>query len=291
MGIAPMQYTTLITTDVLARHITDPSWVVIDCRFSLDDPGAGAILYAGRHIPGAHYAHLDRHLSSRITESSGRHPLPDPELLCQRLGEWGVTPQSQVVVYDDAGGVFASRLWWLLRWLGHTAVAVLDGGWKRWCDDGGGQQKQAPATLPGNYPGKPDNSMWLTTAQLQEELAEGNILLIDARAPERFRGEVEPIDPVAGHIPSAVNHPYQENLNSIGLFKPTDHLRRAFDALIKGYTPQQVVHMCGSGVTACHNLLAMEIAGLHGSRLYAGSWSEWIRDKERPVARGRELKT
>lgn len=278
-----MRYTTLISTETLARHISDPAWVVIDCRFSLADPAAGGMLHADRHIPGAHYAHLDRHLSSRITETSGRHPLPDPEQLCQRLGEWGVTPHSQVVVYDDAGGAFAARLWWLLRWLGHEAVAVLDGGWSRWVQEGGMQQKPVPATLPGNYPGKPNESLWLTTAQLQEELEKGEILLIDARAPERYRGEVEPIDPVAGHVPGAINHPFQNNLNSLGLFKPADHQRRTFDALLDRRSPQQVVHMCGSGVTACHNLLAMEVAGLGGSRLYAGSWSEWIRDRARPV--------
>jgi thiosulfate/3-mercaptopyruvate sulfurtransferase len=281
-----MRYTTLISTDILACHISDPAWVVIDCRFALADPAAGGMLHADRHIPGAHYAHLDRHLSARITDTSGRHPLPDPEQLCLRLGEWGITPQSQVVAYDDAGGVFAARLWWLLRWLGHEAVAVLDGGWSRWCEEGGMQQKPVPVTLPGNYPGQPDNRLWLTATQLQDELIKAEIVLIDARAPERFRGEVEPIDPVAGHIPGAVNYPFQNNLNSRGLFKPADHLRRAFEPLLQGRPPQQVVHMCGSGVTACHNLLAMEIAGLSGSRLYAGSWSEWIRDRERGVATG-----
>ena len=281
-----MSYTTLISTDVLARHISDPTWVVIDCRFSLADPAAGGLLYADRHIPGAHYAHLDRHLSSRITDTSGRHPLPDLEMFCQRLGEWGITPQSQVVAYDDAGGIFAARLWWLLRWVGHEAVAVLDGGWSRWCEEGRTQQKQTPVTLPGNYPCRPDNAQWLTAVQLQEELLKGETVLIDARAPERFRGEVEPIDPVAGHVPGAVNYPFQNNLNGQGAFKPADHLRRALEPLLQGRSPQQVVHMCGSGVTACHNLLAMEAAGLSGSRLYAGSWSEWIRDKERPVATG-----
>ncbi len=285
LGDYHMRYSTLISTDVLARHISDPTWVVIDCRFSLADPAAGGMLYAGRHIPGAHYAHLDRHLSARITDTTGRHPLPDPELLCQRLGEWGITPQSQVVVYDDAGGAIAARLWWLLRWLGHDAVAVLDGGWSRWCDAGGAQQKSVPVTLPCNFPGQPDNSRWLTTAQLQEALAKDEIVLIDARAPERFSGEMETIDPVAGHIPGAINYPFQNNLNRVGLFKPADHLRSAFESLLQGRAPQQVVHMCGSGVTACHNLLAMEIAGLTGSRLYAGSWSEWIRDRERPAVR------
>ena len=280
-----MRYSTLVSTDVLASHISDPSWVVIDCRFSLTDPAAGSMLYAGRHIPGAHYAHLDRHLSAPITDTAGRHPLPNPELLCQRLGEWGITPQSQVVVYDDAGGAIAARLWWLLRWLGHEAVAVLEGGWSRWCEAGGEQQKAVPVTLPSSFIGQPDNRMWLTTDQLQEALAKGEIVLIDARAPERFSGEVEPIDPVAGHIPEAVNHSFQNNLNRVGLFKPADHLRLAFEPLLHGHPPQQVVHMCGSGVTACHNLLAMEIAGLKGSRLYAGSWSEWIKDRERPGVR------
>ncbi len=280
-----MRYSTLVSTDVLASHISDPAWVVIDCRFSLADAAAGGMLYAGRHIPGAHYAHLDRHLSARVTDLTGRHPLPEPEMLRQRLGEWGITPQSQVVVYDDAGGAIAARLWWLLRWLGHEAVAVLDGGWSRWCEAGGEQQKMVPVTLPSSFVGQPNNRMWLTTDQLQEALAKDEIVLVDARAPERFSGEVEQIDPVAGHIPEAVNHPFQNNLNRVGLFKPADHLRHAFEPLLRGRLPQQVVHTCGSGVTACHNLLAMEIAGLTGSRLYAGSWSEWIRDRERPCVR------
>ncbi|MDP3334909.1 MAG: sulfurtransferase [Methylococcaceae bacterium] len=280
-----MTHKTLISAETLNQHLTDPDWVIFDCRFSLTEPEAGGSAYRHGHIPGARYAHLDKDLSSAITDHTGRHPLPNFTVLAQKLGNWGVSNRSQVVVYDDAGGAFADRLWWLLRVLGHDNVAVLDGGIKQW-------QKQAlalttalpvfNATIFRPYL---NNELWLDAIQVQNSLAIKSICLIDARTPERYRGEQEPIDPVAGHIPGAINRPFQLNLDSQGLFLSPDVLRNQFKQLIGNTAPEQVVHYCGSGVTGCHNLLAMEHAGLTGSKLYAGSWSEWIRNKNRPVAR------
>ncbi len=281
-----MRYRTLVSTDVLARHISDPNWIVIDCRFSLADTTAGEFAYSQGHIPGAYYAHLDRDLSSAITETTGRHPLPSVDDFCQTLGGWGISSASQVVVYDDANGAFAARLWWMLRWVGHVDVAVLDGGWNKWKADGWEVQMQPHSALPAMYKGDALRDAWLSCDEVQAHLAHKDILLLDARAPERYRGEVEPIDPVAGHVPGAANRPFQENLDRFGLFKTPLQLNKEYEQLIAGRTPEQVVHMCGSGVTACHNLLAMEHAELTGSKLYAGSWSEWIRDIERPVGKG-----
>jgi thiosulfate/3-mercaptopyruvate sulfurtransferase len=278
-----MFYQTLVSCDALLRHLTDPNWIVVDCRFSLSDSEAGRRAYEAGHIPGARYAHLDHDLSGSVADNTGRHPLPDSNVLCSTLGDWGITPHSQVVVYDDAGGAVAGRLWWLLRWLGHQSVALLDGGWQAWQMQDRPQSQVAPVVLPSRYPGSADWTAWLDSAEVRQELDDQSILLIDARAAERFRGEIEPIDPIAGHVPGAVNRPLQLNLNQAGYFKNPDQLRAEFEDLLAGRPATEVVHMCGSGVTACHNLLAMEIAGLCGSRLYAGSWSEWLRDPHRPV--------
>jgi len=226
-------------------------------------------------------------LSSAITSQKGRHPLPDFRVLSQKLGNWSVSNQSQVIVYDDAGGAFAGRLWWLLRYLGHDKVAVLDGGIKRWQQQGYPIITRLPAIKPSTFRPYLQDSLCLNADQVQNRLAERSICLIDARTPERYRGEVEPIDPVAGHVRGAINRPFQANLAGSGEFLPVEQLRRQFQALIGDRPPEQVVHMCGSGVTACHNLFAMEYAGLKGSKLYAGSWSEWIRNKHRPITKGR----
>jgi thiosulfate/3-mercaptopyruvate sulfurtransferase len=278
-----MNYRTLINAATLQQHINQPNWVIIDCRFSLANSEAGGYAYRHGHIPNARYAHLDNDLSSRITDQTGRHPLPDFNMLANKLGAWGVSNQSQVVVYDDAGGAFAGRLWWLLRYLGHDNVAVLDGGIKHW------QQHyaittQLPPVKSTVFRAYLNSNLWLSARQIEDALAKKAITLIDARTPERYRGEQEPIDPVAGHIPYALNRPLQLNLNTQGLFLPAEQLRSQFKQLITNTIPEQVVHYCGSGVTACHNLLAMEHAGLSGSKVYAGSWSEWIRNKNRAVA-------
>lgn len=272
-----MLYQTLLSSEVLVNQLINPNWIVVDCRFLLNDTEAGRRAYQANHITRAHYAHLDEDLSGPITAKSGRHPLPDPDGLCHTLGTWGITPKSQVVVYDDAGGAMAVRLWWLLRWLGHQHVALLDGGWQRWQELGFPVQQTIPVSLPTTYASTENNQIWLTTAQVQQALEKGKIILIDARTAERFEGKVEPIDPVAGHIPSALNRPLQLNLDHKGCFKSPEQLRSEFGELLNGRATDEVVHMCGSGVTACHNLLAMEYAGLPGARLYPGSWSEWIK--------------
>jgi thiosulfate/3-mercaptopyruvate sulfurtransferase len=272
-----MLYQTLVSSEVLVNQLTNPNWIVVDCRFSLNDTEAGRWTYQVNHITGAHYAHLDEDLSGPITAKSGRHPLPDADDLCHKLGAWGVTAKSQVVVYDDVGGAMAARLWWLLRWLGHQHVALLDGGWQRWQALDFPVLQTIPVSLPTTYASTENNQIWLTTAQVQQSLEQGEIILIDARAAERFEGKVEPIDSVPGHVPGALNRPLQLNLDHKGCFKTTEQLRSEFGELLNGRAADQVVHMCGSGVTACHNLLAMEYAGLPGARLYPGSWSEWIK--------------
>lgn len=279
-------FTTLIPSGELAQNLSEPDWVVIDCRFVLAEPAAGERAYRQGHIPAAHYAHLERDLSSRVSIDSGRHPLPDRERLAAKLGACGVTPTSQVIVYDDANGAVAARLWWLLRWLGHTGVALLDGGWGQWLKEGRPVATDAVMQSQVTFVAQQADVKWMTTAEVQDAMLHRTIQLLDARSAERFRGEVEPIDTVAGHVPGAINRPLQYNLAEDGRFLPAEELQRQFAAQLGHVSPGQVVHMCGSGVTACHNLLAMEHAGLGGSRLYPGSWSEWIRDPARPVAKG-----
>jgi len=279
-----MTYNTLISATVLKQNLENPDWVVVDCRFSLADENVGSYSYRHGHIKNARYAHLNNDLSSAITDFTGRHPLPDFRVLAKKLGVWGISNKSQVVVYDDAGGAFAGRLWWLLRCLGHDKVAVLDGGIKHWQRLGFPVATVLPAIKSATFRPYLNSNNWLSASQVQDSLARRSICLIDARTPERYRGEQEPIDPIAGHIPHALNRPFQLNLDSQGLFLSPSQLHAQFKQLIGATAPGQVVHNCGSGVTACHNLLAMEYAGLTGSRLYAGSWSEWIRDKNRPVA-------
>ena len=274
----------LVTPEQLAARLD--SWVVIDCRFSLADTGYGRRVYAEGHIPGACYAHLDDDLSSPRTATTGRHPLPDLAAFCAKLGAWGITPDTQVVVYDDSFGSMAVRLWWLLRGLGHQKVALLDGNFPRWTREKRAVDTAAPAVTPAIYP-VPANVDWGVSAAHVETMRESPAhKLIDARPEMRFTGEVEKIDPVAGHIPGSVNWVYEENLDLDGTYLSADELREQYEALLGGVAPENVVHTCGSGVTACHNVLAMEIAGLSGSKLYPGSWSEWITDPARPVATG-----
>ncbi|UHD14879.1 sulfurtransferase [Thiocapsa bogorovii] len=276
----------LVDAPTLLAGIGDPDLRLFDCRFSLTDPEAGRRTYAEGHLPGAAYADLDVNLSSRIRPNTGRHPLPDPAHLAAWLGDCGVTPRTRVVVYDDVGGGFAVRLWWLLRWIGHDRVALLGGGLQAWIAAGDALTREVPRHEPGELIARPDDTRWITTEALAADLNTGRVTLIDARAPERFRGDSEPIDPVAGHIPGAINLPLTDNLDADGRFLSADRLRERFTRSIGQAQPSSVVHSCGSGVNACHNLLAMELAGLQGSRLYAGSWSEWIRSPERPVATG-----
>ncbi len=280
-----MAYTTLIPAAALAAQLQNPQWIIIDCRFSLAEPELGFKNYRFGHIPRARYADLNRDLSSQPTTLTGRHPLPNFKLLSQKIGAWGVTNRSQVVVYDDAGGAFAGRLWWLLRTLGHEHVAVLDGGLQAWNRSGFPVTTALPVIAPAHFRPYLDEKAWLTATEVENALAARRIILIDARTPERYAGKVEPIDPVAGHVPKAINRPLQRNLAADGAFLPPEQLRAQFTQLIGNASPKQVVNMCGSGVTACHNLLAMEHAGLSGAKLYAGSWSDWISNRNRAVSR------
>jgi thiosulfate/3-mercaptopyruvate sulfurtransferase len=281
-------YTTLISPQDVLSNLHRQDWVIVDCRFDLMQPDWGFLSYQEGHIPGAVYADLDRDLSGPRTPLTGRHPLPDPDVFCRRLSQWGIDPTKQVVVYDTVGGAFAARLWWLLRFFYHEAVAILDGGFDHWVRQGFPVEKGVHTNSPSIFRAQSKPSFFVTTAEIEQHLQQPRFLLIDARAPERYRGETEPIDPVAGHIPGAVNRFHQNNLNPDGTFKSPVTLREEFTALLGSTPPEQVVVYCGSGVTSCHLILAMEIAGLHGARLYVGSWSEWIRDPNRPIAFGTE---
>ena len=286
---------TLITPQQLAVRLEDRDLAVIDCRFDLARPHWGREAYASARIPHALYAHLDHDLSGKTSPSTGRHPLPAIDDLAARLGQWGIDAQVHVVAYDQGSGAYAARLWWLLRWLGHTRVAVLDGGLAAWQEEklplDTARISQPLAGQPARrFEPRPDADMVVSTSELERLIGEGEIasadqVLIDARSAERFAGRGETIDPIAGHIPGARNHPFADNLDSTGRFLDRGTLRERFAKTLEGVPPDAAICMCGSGVTACHNLLAMEVAGLEGARLYAGSWSEWIRDPQRPVAR------
>jgi thiosulfate/3-mercaptopyruvate sulfurtransferase len=280
-----MPYTTLVDTATLAGFVGNPDVAIVDCRFDLHAPAWGEQAYLEGHIPGAVYADLDRDLTGPKTGGNGRHPLPDPSALVAAVGRLGIDDGVQVVAYDQDSGMFASRLWWLLRWLGHDAVAVLDGGFAKWLAEGrdtvNGHERRSART----FNGVPRGAMTASASDVAAALHTSGARLLDARAPERYRGDVEPLDPVAGHIPGAANHFFQQNLSQ-GVFRPARELRVAFESSLAGVPPDQAICYCGSGVTACHNLLAMEHAGLRGARLYPGSWSEWVADPSRPIERG-----
>ncbi len=279
-------FTSLISAGELAEHIDQ--CLVVDCRHELARPEAGRDSYQQAHIPGAFFMHLDEDLSSAQTGSNGRHPLPDPATLAASLAAIGLRPGRQLIAYDAAGGMVASRLWWMARWLGHDAVAVLDGGIDAWTRAG------FPLTAELPTPPAPAETSWVKTGQqpvvdrqaMLENIDRQALLVIDARGADRFRGETEPMDAKAGHIPGAVNRPFTQNLRDNGLFKPPAGLRQEFAALIGDRSATQIAHSCGSGVSACHNLLAMASAGLDGAALYPGSWSEWSSHDELPVATG-----
>jgi thiosulfate/3-mercaptopyruvate sulfurtransferase len=281
-----MAFRTLISTAALAMHLDDPPFAIVDCRAKLDDPTWGAVQHAASHIPGAMYADLTHDLSGPKTGTNGRHPLPDPATLTKTLGRLGITSGMQVVAYDQENGMFASRLWWLLRWLGHDAVAVLDGGFKKWLAEGRPTESGEVHRGPQPFSGSPRAEMTVDVQTVTSRLGSGGPQLVDARAPERYRGDTEPIDKIGGHIPTAKNHFYQQNLDEQGLFRTPEELRAQITATVGDLPADQIVCYCGSGVTACHNLLAFEHAGLTGAKLYAGSWSEWSSDPTRPVERG-----
>ncbi|HEY1873659.1 MAG TPA: sulfurtransferase [Steroidobacteraceae bacterium] len=283
--------TTLIEPAELARHLDDPAWAIVDCRFDLARPDWGAHAFAASHIPHALYAHLDGDLSGPRSARSGRHPLPQVEALAATFGRWGIDEHVQVIAYDQGSGALAARLWWLLRWLGHTQVAVLNGGLAAWERAGLPFSTVSEPRAQRHFTARPEPRLLATsgevaTAVSSDALTHGQQLLVDARSVDRFAGENEAIDPVAGHIPGARNHPFAGNLDAQGRFLEAGQLRSSWGNTLRGASPRQLIAMCGSGVTACHNLLALEVAGLPGARLYAGSWSEWITDPAHPVARG-----
>lgn len=261
-----------------------PGVVVVDCRFNLLQPEAGRAAYLQGHVPGAFYADLDRDLASPRGPETGRHPLPDPEQLRLLFSGFGITRDTRVVAYDEGGGSLAARLWWLLRWMGHRSVVLLDGGFGAWQKAGLPVSPATPAAVQGRFDGEPGHMPILNAEQITAGLAADGIRLLDMRAGERFRGRVEPIDPVAGHVPGAANAPFSDNLTPDGRFRSPGDLARQYQPLVDGWQPGSVVCMCGSGVTACHGIFALELAGLPGAALYPGSWSEWIRSPERPVA-------
>jgi len=287
-----MTFTTLIGAADLRGCLDEPDLAIIDCRFDLADPEGGRLSFLQGHIPRARYADLNRDLSAPISTTSGRHPLPAPADFAATLQRLRIGRSTQVIAYDDSAGAFAARGWWLLRWMGHDAVAVLDGGIKAWIGIGGrleaGEAKPLPSAPERNDSHAPqvNAAAVIDAAEVAARLQDPGFLLIDARAPERFAGSVEPIDSVAGHIRGAVNQPFSANLGADGRFLPAPELRRLWLERLAGRQPERVAAMCGSGVTACHNLLSLELAGLSGAKLYAGSWSEWIRDPTRPIARG-----
>jgi thiosulfate/3-mercaptopyruvate sulfurtransferase len=288
-----MSFKTLIDVSALLERVAaNDSIVVLDCRFDLATPDAGHQAYLNGHIPGAQFADLNQDLSAPIGPTTGRHPLPEARAFAARAAAWGIQPDTQVVVYDELNGSFAARAWWLLRWIGHPTVAVLDGGFKAWVAAGGALTRgeefrgASPGAAPGSADMRVDGDAVVDAAQVAALLRDPRRLLVDARAAERFAGSIEPIDTVAGHVAGAVNHPFSQNLSSDGHFLPPQQLRQQWQSQLGERSASDVVAMCGSGVTACHNLLSLEIAGLRGAKLYAGSWSEWIRDPTRPIARG-----
>ena len=278
----------LISPQQLAERQKHAGLVILDCRFALEDPDYGRCSYAEGHIEGAQYADLERHLSGPVTKGvTGRHPLPAPQALVQQLQAWGINADSEIVLYDDGPGAYAARAWWLLAWLGkRDGVSILDGGLKAWHAAGFPLSLDAPSTEPGTFTGSPDTHLLLDAEHLQKRLGQPGLTLIDARALPRFRGEVEPIDPIAGHIPGAQCAAFNENLGSDGRFLPVEQLKQRFADKLQGRAPDELVAYCGSGVTACHNLFALSLAGYPLGKLYAGSWSEWINDPQREIATG-----
>lgn len=281
-----MRYTTVIDAGTLAQHLHRADWIVFDCRFELSRPEAGRESYIRGHVPKAFFLDIQDDLSALPTGTNGRHPLPKAERLIKQISHYGCDNDAQIVIYDGGNGIFAARLWWMLRWIGHPHAAVLDGGLPVWMD--------VCTELTDEIPAPRHSTFHATIRDVSADvdfvlahLDDPDYLLIDARSADRYRGEIEPHDPVAGRIPGAVNRFFGNNLEN-SLFKSADALRQEFTALLNDVAPEKVIHHCGSGITACHNLLAMEHAGLGGSRLYAGSWSEWCSDPSRPMATGRE---
>lgn len=276
----------LVSTAELATHLDDSNWIIFDCRHDLGDPTRGLEVYSNGHVAGAFFVGVDRDLSGVKTGSNGRHPLPDPQDFADFLAGCGVTSNSRIVAYDDVGGQYAARLWWMARWIGLPNCTVLDGGWSKWNEEKLPTSAEVPVPNRGAVSVKLDSSLLVSTADVERLVQSDEGLVLDARAPERYRGEVEPLDPVAGHIPGASNHFFKSSLRDDLTFRSSSEIQERFEVSLAGHAPSEAVHQCGSGITACVNLLAMELAGLKGSKLYAGSWSAWCADPSRPVAQG-----
>lgn len=280
-------YRTIVSTKTVATHLHNPNWVIVDCRFDLTQPERGRADYLAAHIPGAVYADLNRDLSAPMQPGlTGRHPLPNVEEFAARLGQWGIDEGVQVVVYDESGGLYSGRLWWMLRWVGHTSVALLDGDWRAWQREGrptaAGEERRSPRTFVPTV----EKDALADAAEIAAALESSHLRLFDARSPDRYRGENETLDPRAGHIPGALSAHFGANLTDEGYFRPAAELRDRFETLLDGAEPEECVFYCGSGVSAAHDLVALEIAGLGGARLYPGSWSDWITDPSRPIVTG-----
>ena len=283
-----MGFNTIISAHKLKEIINNDNVRVFDCRFSLKDPQGGLKSYQQGHVPNAQFADMDTQLSSAMTETSGRHPLPDADVFINQLKAWGVNNDTQVIAYDDISGAFAARLWWMMRWVGHEDVAVLNGGLQKWTDAGYPLSNDNVEFTRGDYSGVANMEWLVDITCVESELSANNITLIDARSADRFTAKDQKTDPVPGHVPGAINLPFPGNLTKDGVFESPDILKQRFDNVIQNQPLTNVVHMCGSGVTACHNLLAQAMAGLPPTKIFIGSWSEWIRDPSRPVATGEE---
>jgi thiosulfate/3-mercaptopyruvate sulfurtransferase len=283
-----MTYSTLISTAELALHLSDPKWAIFDCRFSLADAERGRHDYRREHIPGAIYAHLNEDLSGPIVPGvTGRHPLPAIKFTAARFSQWGIDGSTQVVAYDDIGGALAAaRLWWMLHWLGHDAVAVLDGDWRKWKNEGRETRSGVESRSARSFVPQPRSDLLVSTDDVEAQLRDARFKLFDSRTAERYRGENETIDPIAGHIPGAISTPYPNNLNPDGTFRAAKELRADFTALLGDTPTDHTAFYCGSGVTAAQNILVLKHAGLGDAKLYAGSWSEWIADPRRPIETG-----
>jgi thiosulfate/3-mercaptopyruvate sulfurtransferase len=280
-------HTTLISTDQLANHLGESDWVIVDCRFNLSDTEKGRRDYQGGHIPGAIYAHLDDDLSGPVRPGeTGRHPLPDVDTLAETFSSWGIGSDVQVVAYDARGGAIAARLWWLLRWLGHDTVAVLSGGFPRWVAESRYVSSETPTPKRRRFQPQVRSEMLATAEDVLDHFGDLSYRLVDSRAPERYRGEEEPLDPVAGHIPGAISYHFARNLQEDETFELKPILRGRFQAILDDVPAERTIFYCGSGVTGAHNVLAMAYAGLGMAKIYAASWSHWITDPERPIVGG-----
>lgn len=281
-----MSFDTIISAQELNAIINDENVRVFDCRFSLKDPQGGLKSYQSGHLPNAQFADMDTQLSSAMTESSGRHPLPDVEVFIQQLLKWGINNDTQVIAYDDISGAFAARLWWMMRWVGHKNVAVLNGGMKQWTEAGLNLTQENVEVAKGNFTGSANTDWLVDIDTVQKELAQGKITLIDARAADRFTGKDQKTDPVPGHVPGAKNLPFGGNLTNDGVFESAEVIKQRYAEIVVDQSFSNVVNMCGSGVTACHNLLAQAVAGMPPMKLFIGSWSQWIRDPSRSIETG-----